>query len=158
LAWSAAPTASIATWASASPTGRVIRPTLTLVDAVRILVDHGPTGGSLNDVKETNTVIASHDLVAADAYGATLFGLAGVDIPFIKAGAEMGLGTLDLKASYRDWSGELRPTGTEMSESINRAIGESIIVKPTVKDPETGFDLGGCGPYFQPTRMIIDLG
>jgi uncharacterized protein (DUF362 family) len=76
----------------------VIRPTLTVVDAVRILTAHGPTGGSLNDVKETNTVIASHDLVAADAYGATLFGMTGPDIAYIKAGAEMGLGTMDLKA------------------------------------------------------------
>jgi uncharacterized protein (DUF362 family) len=75
----------------------LIRPTLTVVDAVRILTTHGPTGGSLNDVKETNTVIASHDLVAADAYGATLFGMTGPDIAYIKAGAEMGLGTMDLK-------------------------------------------------------------
>jgi uncharacterized protein (DUF362 family) len=76
----------------------LIRPTLTIVDAVRILTAHGPTGGSLNDVKEINTVIASHDLVAADAYGATLFGLTGPDIAYVKAGAEMGLGTLDLQS------------------------------------------------------------
>jgi len=76
----------------------LIRPTLTVVDAVRILTTHGPTGGSLNDVKETNTVIASHDLVAADAYGATLFDLTGPDIAYVKAGAEMGLGTLDLQS------------------------------------------------------------
>ncbi len=74
----------------------VIRPTLTVVDAYRILVDHGPTGGSLNDVKQANTVIASHDIIAADAYGATLFGLTGAEVPIIKKGAEMGLGTLDL--------------------------------------------------------------
>lgn len=76
----------------------LIRPTLTVVDAVRILTAHGPTGGSLNDVKETNTVIASHDLVAADAYGATLFGLTGSDIAYIKAAAEMNLGTMDLNS------------------------------------------------------------
>jgi uncharacterized protein (DUF362 family) len=76
----------------------VIRPSLTVVDAVRILVDHGPTGGSLNDVKQTNTVIASHDIVSADAYAATLFGLTGEEIPFIKAAADMGLGILDLKS------------------------------------------------------------
>ena len=74
----------------------VIRPTLTVVDAYRILKDHGPTGGSLNDVQETHTIIASHDMVAADAYGATLFGLKGEDVPFVKKCAEMGLGTLDL--------------------------------------------------------------
>ena len=76
----------------------LVRPTLTVVDAYRILVEHGPTGGSLNDVKQANTVIASHDIIAADAFGATLFGLTGTDIPYISKGAEMGLGTLDLSS------------------------------------------------------------
>jgi len=76
----------------------LVRPTLTVMDAVRILTAHGPTGGSLNDVKETNTVIASHDTVAADAYAATLFGLTGADVAYVKAAADMGLGTLDLKS------------------------------------------------------------
>jgi uncharacterized protein (DUF362 family) len=73
----------------------LIRPTLTVVDAYRILVEHGPTGGSLNDVKQANTIIASHDIIAADAWSATLFGMTGADIPCIKQSAEMGLGTLD---------------------------------------------------------------
>jgi uncharacterized protein (DUF362 family) len=76
----------------------LIRPTLTVVDAVRILTAHGPTGGSLNDVKQLNTVIASHDPVAADAYAATLFELTGVDVEYVKKAADMGLGTLDLKS------------------------------------------------------------
>jgi uncharacterized protein (DUF362 family) len=76
----------------------LVYPTLTVVDAVRILVDHGPTGGSLEDVKQVDTVIASHDPVAADSYAATLFDLAGADIPYIKAAAEMGLGELDLSS------------------------------------------------------------
>ncbi|MBN1936896.1 MAG: DUF362 domain-containing protein [Anaerolineae bacterium] len=75
----------------------LVRPTLTVIDAVRILVARGPTGGSLNDVKLTDTVIASHDGVAADAWAATLFGLTGADVPYIKAAAEMGLGTMDLE-------------------------------------------------------------
>ncbi len=73
-----------------------IRPTLTIVDAVRILTTNGPTGGSLNDVRQTDTVVASHDFVAADAWAATLFNLKGADVPFIKAAADSGLGTLDL--------------------------------------------------------------
>ena len=76
----------------------VIRPTLTVVDAYRILMDHGPTGGSLNDVKQANTIIASHDIVAADSYGATLFGLSGAEIPYLKKSSEMGLGTMDLSS------------------------------------------------------------
>jgi uncharacterized protein (DUF362 family) len=74
----------------------LVRPTLTVVDAYRILVAHGPTGGSLNDVEPAEMVIASHDPVAADAYAATLFGLTGDDIPYVRAAAEMGLGTLQL--------------------------------------------------------------
>ncbi len=80
----------------------LVRPTLTVVDAVRILVDHGPTGGSLNDVQQADTIIASHDLVAADAYAATLFDKAGADIPYVKAAAEMGLGTLELGSIRTD--------------------------------------------------------
>jgi uncharacterized protein (DUF362 family) len=74
----------------------VVRPTLTVVDAVRILMDHGPQGGSLNDVKMTNTIIAGTDMVAADAYATTLFGLSGAEVAGIQEGAEMGLGTMDL--------------------------------------------------------------
>ncbi len=74
----------------------LVRPTLTVVDAVRILTAHGPTGGSLNDVQRADTIIASHDIVAADAYAATLFGLSGADVSYVKAAADMGLGTLDL--------------------------------------------------------------
>jgi uncharacterized protein (DUF362 family) len=76
----------------------LVRPTLTVVDAVRILRDHGPTGGNLEDVQLTNTVIASHDIVAADAYAATLFGFKATDIAYVRAAAEMGLGTMDLGA------------------------------------------------------------
>ena len=50
-----------------------LKPQLTVVDAVRILMENGPTGGDLNDVKATDTVIASADVVATDAYATTLF-------------------------------------------------------------------------------------
>jgi len=75
-----------------------VRPALTVVDAVRILMDNGPTGGNLNDVKQLNTLIASADIVAADSFGASLFGFNGSDIGYIKAAADMGLGTMDLSS------------------------------------------------------------
>ena len=74
----------------------LIRPTLTVVDAVRTLMNHGPTGGNLDDVRQADTVIASRDIVAADAYASTLFDLTGADIAYVKAAADMGIGTLDL--------------------------------------------------------------
>ncbi len=76
----------------------LFRPDLTVIDAVRILLDNGPTGGNLNDVKKMDTVIASGDIVAADSYATTLFGMSGDQISYIKAAAAMGLGTLDLSS------------------------------------------------------------
>jgi uncharacterized protein (DUF362 family) len=74
----------------------LVQPDLTVVDAVRILMNHGPTGGDLADVKQTDMVIASRDIVAADAYATTLFGLTAADIGYIVAASELGLGTTDL--------------------------------------------------------------
>jgi uncharacterized protein (DUF362 family) len=76
----------------------LVRPHLVVVDAIRILMNNGPTGGNLNDVKRMNTVIASHDIVAADSYAATLFGKTALDLPIVRAGARRGLGTMDLSS------------------------------------------------------------
>jgi len=73
-----------------------VRPALTVVDAVRILQDNGPTGGDLNDVQKLDTVIASPDIVAADSYAATLFGLEPEHLDYVVAGEAMGLGRSDL--------------------------------------------------------------
>ena len=74
-----------------------IRPTLTVVDAVRILMANGPTGGSLDDVKQMDTIIASPDIVAADSYGATLFDMNPEDLDYITAGTAAGVGRSDLQ-------------------------------------------------------------
>jgi uncharacterized protein (DUF362 family) len=73
-----------------------VRPRLIVVDAVRILTANGPTGGNLNDVRKLDTVIATTDIVAADSYAATLFGLQPLDLDYVRAGTEMGLGRSDL--------------------------------------------------------------
>jgi uncharacterized protein (DUF362 family) len=75
----------------------LVRPALTVVDAVRVLVSNGPTGGSLDDVKILNTVVASPDIVAADSYAATLFGLPPESLGYVAAGAQRGLGRSDLQ-------------------------------------------------------------
>ena len=76
----------------------VVRPQLTVIDAVRILMDNGPTGGNLDDVKRTDMVIASHDLVAADAYATRLFDLKPSDISYIAKSDDMGIGSMDLES------------------------------------------------------------
>lgn len=69
---------------------------LNVVDATRILLRNGPSGGNPNDVLVLNTLIASTDPVAADAYATTLFGLQPWDIESTRAGYELGLGEMDL--------------------------------------------------------------
>jgi uncharacterized protein (DUF362 family) len=72
------------------------KPALTVLDAVRVLTANGPQGGNLNDVKLMNTVAASVDQVAIDAFGATLFGEKGENLPHIQDAYARGLGEKDL--------------------------------------------------------------
>jgi hypothetical protein len=71
----------------------MIKPTLTIMDATRILLANGPTGGSLADVKQMDTIAVSTDEVALDAFGAGLLGLSPADLGFIVEGMKAGLGT-----------------------------------------------------------------
>jgi len=75
----------------------VLKPHLTVMDATRILTRNGPSGGDLAHVKELDTLMATADPVAADAYATTLFGLKPSDIPTTVAAFEAGLGEMDLE-------------------------------------------------------------
>jgi uncharacterized protein (DUF362 family) len=85
----------------------VIRPKLTLIDATRILLRNGPQGGDVKDVKKLDTLIASADPVAADAYATTLFGMQPDAIASTVAAYKLGLGEMDLariKVLEASWS------------------------------------------------------
>lgn len=71
-----------------------MRPTLTVLDATRILLRNGPQGGNVDDTRVLNQVIASVDQVAVDAYGCTLIGQKRENIAYLKMGQERGLGTM----------------------------------------------------------------
>ena len=71
----------------------LVRPTLVILDGTTTMMTNGPTGGSLTDLKPTNTMIVSTDPVAADAFGATLLGMAANDLPYIMKAAAAGAGT-----------------------------------------------------------------
>ena len=75
----------------------VIQPALTVIDATRILLDNGPQGGSMDDVKITDTIIASVDPVAADAYATTLFDMQPDEIESTVAAYKLGLGEINIK-------------------------------------------------------------
>lgn len=75
----------------------VVKPQLTIIDAVRMLMDNGPVGGNLNDVKKMDTIVAGVDPVAVDAFAATLFGHKPEDLGFIREAHNRGLGNMNLK-------------------------------------------------------------
>jgi len=79
----------------------MMRPTFVLLDGVRVLVRSGPTGGSLSDVKAGNTVVASTDSLACDAFGwHQLLDRGSEELPayFAKAAAR-GLGNPDWRST-----------------------------------------------------------
>jgi uncharacterized protein (DUF362 family) len=76
----------------------LVSPTLVILDGTTTMISNGPTGGSLDDLKQTNTMIVSTDQVAADAFGATLLGKNAAALPFIAKAAAAGRGTADYES------------------------------------------------------------
>jgi uncharacterized protein (DUF362 family) len=76
----------------------MIKPTLVILDGTMTMMANGPTGGSLEDLKATRTVIAGTDPVAVDAFGATLLDKRAEDLPHLKMADERGAGTADYRS------------------------------------------------------------
>lgn len=72
-----------------------LRPTLHVIDATRVLIRNGPQGGNLDDTAEKNTVIASVDPVAADAYACALVGVPLSEMGYFGMAEARGLGRVD---------------------------------------------------------------
>ncbi|QFY89646.1 DUF362 domain-containing protein [Magnetovirga frankeli] len=72
-----------------------VTPTLTVMDAVRVLKHNGPTGGSLDDVARENTIIAGVDPVAIDSYSLRFLDLKPEQVPFLAMAEARGLGLVD---------------------------------------------------------------
>ena len=70
-----------------------VRPTLTIVDAARVMVRNGPQGGGLSDVEERNLLGAATDPVAIDTWAAGLLGRSVEDVPYLSLAQAAGLGT-----------------------------------------------------------------
>ena len=71
------------------------KPEVTLIDAIRIMTQNGPSGGSTDYVTMKNTLILSDDPVAADGRASALFGLKPQNIGYIHLAQKEGLGTYD---------------------------------------------------------------
>lgn len=72
-----------------------IMPTLTVIDAYRMLLANGPSGGNLDDVRLERALIASPCTVSADVLGLELFGHSLSDIEQIQKAVDRGLALYD---------------------------------------------------------------
>ena len=73
-----------------------ILPTLTVIDAYRMLTANGPQGGNPDHVKQPRTMIASSCTVSADFVALELFGLTIDQVEYIKVANQQGLAKFDL--------------------------------------------------------------
>jgi len=73
-----------------------IKPELTVIDAYRVLVRNGPTGGSLNDVVDMKKLLVATDPVLADTYACYLLEKQPLSIKPIPEAAAHNLGSTDI--------------------------------------------------------------
>ncbi len=81
-----------------SELSQMIKPTFVILDGTQSMITNGPTGGSLSDLRQTNTMIASTDMVAADTFGAGLLDLKVKDLPYLRQAVNAGVGTTDIES------------------------------------------------------------
>ena len=72
-------------------------PDLNIIDGYNMMTKNGPRGVSVADVTNLKALIASSDIVAADAAATKMFGLQPDDIGHIAIGHEMKLGNMNLE-------------------------------------------------------------
>lgn len=75
----------------------LMRPTLTVIDATRLLMRNGPNGGNLTDVKQNDAILVGLDPIAADAWGAAQLGLDPFKLSWLKLGEQKELGLIDYR-------------------------------------------------------------
>jgi len=72
-----------------------LRPSLVVVDAYRVLMRNGPTGGSEDDVKLSKTVFATTDQVMADSFACRFLEQDPGEVGHIVLAEKEGLGSMD---------------------------------------------------------------
>ncbi len=73
-----------------------ILPTLTIIDAYRVLTANGPSGGNLADVRRPRTLIMSRCTVTTDCLATGLFGMQPSDIGYLREALSRGINRFDL--------------------------------------------------------------
>jgi len=73
-----------------------LKPSLTVLDATRLLVRNGPAGGAPSDVEYPKTLAVGRDPLAVDAFGCGLLARDWREFNYLRLGAAAGLGQMNL--------------------------------------------------------------
>ena len=76
-------------------------PTLTVIDASRLMMKHGPTGGRLSDVKKSEFLVAGVDPATVDAAVLPLLDAQVSEVMHISEAVSRGLGSTHKDAVFR---------------------------------------------------------
>jgi len=76
-----------------------LMPELNVIDATRVLLRNGPSGGDLADVAVKNTVLASTDMSLVDTFACGLVQVDPMDVSYLKAARERGFGRTKLEGA-----------------------------------------------------------
>lgn len=83
--------------------GRMVRPTLSVLDGTRIMIRNGPTGGSPDDLIEGDVLAMGTDNVGLDAFGAELLSIDPRTLLYLQMAEAEGSGTIDFRSlPYRE--------------------------------------------------------
>lgn len=74
----------------------VIKPSLVIMDALTVLLDHGP--GGPGTVGRPGCIVVGNDPVAVDAYSCVFFDREPREIRYLVHGEELGVGTTDFRS------------------------------------------------------------
>jgi uncharacterized protein (DUF362 family) len=81
----------------------MIKPTLTILDGTRVLMENGPTGGDPSNVKKGNVIIAGTDPVAVDAWAYRYALERGGSLPeYLYRSEKRGSGSTDLRGRLKE--------------------------------------------------------
>lgn len=75
--------------------GKALHPDLVIADGYRVMMTGGPGGGRNSSLSTPHEVAVGDDMVAVDAYAATLLGLDPLTVEHVKAAYDAGLGEID---------------------------------------------------------------
>jgi uncharacterized protein (DUF362 family) len=74
------------------------KPDLNVIDAYRVMKDHGPQGVSVEDIMTVKAQVLSRDMVAADAAAAKFLDYDPKTIDYIMKAHEMGVGNMNIES------------------------------------------------------------